>query len=250
MLIAATVLFSGCRKKPDPLITPPIDTSGVAADGHLKIVLENMAGTQVLVLNTGSYINAAGDTFTVSRYKYYITNIKLWRADSTFFAQPESYHFINEEMSTSKSFLIHEVPVGQYVSMTFLIGVDYDRNTSGAQTGALDVNNAMFWDWNTGYIMAKVEGTANGIGPMAFHIGGFDGANGVIRSRKLLFPVAANVTGTTTPEVHIKSDLLEWFKTPTTIDFSNLSLVMTAGFNAKTIADNYSDMFTVDHVQN
>jgi hypothetical protein len=253
VLLTAAVCLSGCRKKPDPVVEPQlIDSGGVVAnDGHLEIVFENMVGSQVLQLNAQTYTNEAGNSFTVETYKYYITNIKLWRADSTFYTEPESYHLINEEISSSKTILIHEVPKGEYTAITFMIGVDFDRNTSGAQTGALDPVNAMFWDWNSGYIMAKIQGTAVGIpGGYSFHIGGFEGKDGVLRLVTRQLPVAANVTGTGTPEIHIKSDVLEWFKTPVTIDFNTHSFVGSAGEDAAEIADNYADMFTVTHVEN
>ena len=250
LLLAGAVSLIGCRKKPDP-VAPVVNDPVVANDGHLEFVFENMAGSQVLQLGSGVYRNEAGDTFSVTAYKYYISNIRLWRADSTYFAEPESYHLINEQLSSSKSFTIHEVPVGNYTGISFLIGVDYDRNTSGAQTGALDPANAMFWDWNTGYIMAKIEGTAPGImGGIAFHVGGFQGKDGVLRMVNLSLPATANVTGSGTPEIHIKSDILEWFKTPVTISFDTMNIVTSAGPAAAQMANNYADMFTVDHVEN
>lgn len=252
VLLAAALWVSGCRKKPDPVPVPQlIDSGGVVTnDGHLEVVFENMVGTQVLQLNTQTYTNEAGNDFTVSAYKYYISNIKLWRADSTYFTEPESYHLINEALSGSRSFIIHEVPKGEYIAITFMIGVDADRNTSGAQTGALDPGNAMFWDWNTGYIMAKVEGTTAGGSPIGIHIGGFEGKDGVLRTVTLPLPAAANVSGSQTPEIHIKSDVLEWFKTPSIIDFNVTSFVTSAGPSAAKIADNYTDMFTITHVEN
>jgi hypothetical protein len=61
--------------------------------------------------------------------------------------------------------------------MEFMIGVDSARNNSGAQTGALDPTNGMFWSWSTGYIMAKFEGTSAqspaAANALKFHIGGF-----------------------------------------------------------------------------
>ena len=253
VLLIVAASLSGCRKKPDPVAEPQLIDSGVVPtnDGHLEIVFENMVGSQALQLNSGTYTNEAGNSFTVRMYKYYISNIKLWRADSTFYIEPESYHLINEEISSSKTVLIHDVPKGAYTAITFMIGVDVDRNTSGAQTGALDPMNMMFWDWNTGYIMAKIEGTAVGVpGGLGFHIGGFEGKDGVLRWVTRQLPAAANVTGAGTPEIHIKSDVLEWFKTPIIIDFNTHSFVGSAGENAAKIADNYADMFTVTHVEN
>jgi hypothetical protein len=42
----------------------------------------------------------------------------------------------------------------------FLLGVDSARNVSGIQTGALDPARGMFWTWNSGYVMAKIEGSS------------------------------------------------------------------------------------------
>lgn len=251
MVVALSV--SGCRKKPDPVVpVTPIDTGGINVnDGHLQIVFENMVGSQPLQLGGQSYTNEAGNAFTVSAYKYYISNIKLWRADSTYFTETESYHLINEGLASSKSFLIHDVPLDDYTAITFMIGVDYDRNTSGAQTGALDPANAMFWDWNTGYIMAKIEGTSPGIpSGISFHMGGFEGKDAVMRIVTLQFPEDAKVNGIKTPGVHIKSDVLEWFKTPNLINFNTNNIITSAGPEAAKMADNYADMFTVSHVEN
>lgn len=253
-LISAWCL-TGCRKRPDPVSPTIADTSGSgAADGHLKIVFENVVGSVPLQLGTSVYTNAAGNTFSVSTYRYYISNIKLWRADNTFYSEPESYHLINEALSASKSFTIHDVPGGDYQRVSFIIGVDSARNTAGAQTGALDPMNGMYWDWNTGYIMAKLEGKSpqsaaidSGI---VFHMGGFGGQYSVLRTVSLQLPQLANVTENKTPSIHIKSDVLEWFRTPTVIDFTTDFAIVDVGKEAAAIASNYSDMFTVDHVEN
>ena len=40
------------------------------------------------------------------------------------------------------------------------LGVDSLRNVTGVQTGALDPAMDMYWTWNTGYVMAKLEAAA------------------------------------------------------------------------------------------
>jgi hypothetical protein len=50
------------------------------------------------------------------------------------------------------------VPAGTYTGMYLTMGVDSARNVSGAQEGALDPANGMFWSWTSGYIMIKAEG--------------------------------------------------------------------------------------------
>ncbi|WP_316930094.1 MbnP family protein, partial [Hymenobacter sp. IS2118] len=50
-------------------------------------------------------------------------------------------------MPASQLLALKDIPVGDYQSVSFTVGVDSARNVAGAQTGALDPNNGMFWTW-------------------------------------------------------------------------------------------------------
>ena len=136
-----------------------------------------------------------------------------------------------------------------------MIGVDSTRNVSGAQTGALDPNNGMFWTWNSGYIMAKMEGrspsSTQPFGIILFHMGGFAGQYATQRWCTPAFnTLTSNVTATTTSTIHIKADIGEWFQAPVTVGFAAMNNVTTAGAQAAQIADNYADMFSVTGIDN
>jgi len=244
-MLAVLAAFSllGCRKKDDPV---------VATTGKLKVSIDNVAGTSPLSLDTTWYITEFGDSIKFTDYKYYISNIRLTTAEGTEFVEPESYHLINHRDPASQSFEISNVPFGNYTSITFMIGVDARRNTEGAQTGALDPIHSMFWDWNTGYIMAKLEAESpqspNGNNKVFYHAGGFKGVNSVLRTVNLPFPQHAKVTATGRPNAHLKCDIMEWFKTPNLISVAELNLAMTPGPDLRKLADNYQDMFSVDHI--
>ncbi len=250
LAILITILFgSSCQKRPDPIsnTTPPANTKPA-----LRLVFENKVGAQALVLNTKNYINENGDTFNVSAYKYYISNISLFTENNIEYKENESYHLINESDKNSKTFTIQNLPETAYTKIKFMIGVDSSRNVSGAQSGALAPDNGMFWDWNTGYIMAKIEGFSpqasiypNNLG---IHIGGFKGQYATQRWVTLTLPVKAIINSDKASTIHIISDISEWFKTPNKIDLSTLFVVGSEGIEAKTIADNYADMFSIDHV--
>src|SRR3989344_6080702 len=143
------LVVSACKKDPveqeDP-ITP------VTPTGSLKITFDNMFDTLDLGLDTVNYILDNGDKIKVSIFKYYISNIKLTDSDGKEFIETESYHLIDESSPESQKFTITGVPLKNYTSITFMIGVDSARNVSGAQTGALSATNNMFWTWSTGYI--------------------------------------------------------------------------------------------------
>ncbi|MCA8829344.1 MbnP family protein [Hymenobacter pini] len=236
-------LFSACKDDADS-VTPAI--------GPLDIEMDHLVGNTPLTLNTSTYTTPLGQQFTVSTFNYYLSNIKLKKADGTEYAEPESYHLVKESDAKTKMFTLTDVPAGDYTSLTFTIGVDSTRNVSGAQTGALDPTNGMFWTWNSGYIFTKLEGSspqAGGNKQLVFHIGGFKKPNNTIRT------VSPSLNGATiqirkdrTPAVHLQADVLKMFTGPNPVDFSTLSNTM-GGANSVKVADNQAaGMFRVDHV--
>lgn len=238
-----TVAFSACTDDAD--VTTP-------AAGTLDVEVDHLVGNVPLVLHTGTYTTSSGQQFTVSTFNYYLSNIKLRKADGTEYAEPESYHLLKHSDAATRAFTLTNVPAGDYTGFTFTIGVDSARNVSGAQTGALDPSNGMFWEWNSGYIYTKLEGSspqAGGNKQLLFHIGGFKKPNNTIRT------VSPSLNGATiqirkdrTPTVHLAADVLKMFTGPNTIDFSTLSNTM-GGSNSVKVADNQAaGMFRVDHV--
>ncbi|MCD6066263.1 MAG: hypothetical protein K0S33_1089 [Bacteroidetes bacterium] len=253
LIVIVAVVIASCKK--DPVDEPATPTPPAATTGSLKIEFENMVDTNELVLNSETYVNANNDSFTVSKFKYYISNIKLTKSDGTIFTESESYHLIDEDVTSSKVLTLSGVPFGNYTAISFMIGVDSTRNVSGAQSGALDPAKGMFWSWSSGYIMAKLEGnspsspaTNHGL---VLHMGGFSGTNSVLKTLTPSFNGSmANVSSTVTPEIHLKADIAEWFKSPTTVSFATTHTIHMGGAAAKSIADNYADMFSVEHIHN
>jgi len=249
LMFAVLVLITTACKK-DTIVTPVEDLPTVAPS--LNINFKALANNSVLVPNSKWYTNVSQDSFTVTKFNYYISNIKLTRSDGTVFTEPESYHLIRH-VEGSTSFTINNLPEGNYTAMEFLIGVDSLRNVSGAQTGALDVANVMFWDWNTGYIFFKLEGNYRSSvthgQDYTIHIGGFSGKYSCLQKCKLSFanPVVAQANKQS--GLYINSHVDEIFKSPTTLSFddyyASINLPMF-----QSISLNYKDMFVVDRIEN
>jgi hypothetical protein len=149
----------------------------------------------------------------------------------------------------------------------FIIGVDSLKSVSdiSQRKGVLDpVGGAagMYWAWNSGYIFVKVEGTS----PQAplnaatnerifqYHTGLFGGKDSRtlnnIKTVVLKGQEAAKVRKDhEAPEMHVYVDILEMFSSPTNISVA-VNPTSHAGPYSKTVADNYADMFKVDHVHN
>ncbi len=213
---------------------------------------KNYVGEESLKLDSARYKNELGQPYSVSKFKYYISNIRLKEASGYEYYWERSY-LLDQDDENSLQIIYKDIPRGNYISMDFLVGVDSIHNCSGIQNGDLDPVRGMFWTWNTGYVFLKLEGKApssNSPGHnFEFHIGGYQAPNNCIRKVTLKFsPQSLLVDGSKDPEVTIKADVSEIFKSPADIDFSKLSSV-TDFHHATMIADNYKDMFSILEVK-
>ncbi len=217
----------------------------------VKVRMEHMVGSQPLKLNTSVYVNAHADTFTVSMYKYYLSAFTFMSANGTEVSEPEGFHLVNESKRKTKEFDIEHIPSGTYSGISFTIGVDSIYNVTGAQGGDLDPINAMFWDWNTGYIMAKLEGNSPKApdGSFVYHIGGYAGKYSALRRVNIRFNEPLQVRAGKTAVITLSSDVAEWFKSPTVLDIATMPGIMTEGVESAMIADNYADMFSLQSVE-
>lgn len=255
------IVLVACKKdtKKDPVVTDtplpvtptPTTPTQTTTTGSLKITFRNVVDNQPLVLGS-AYVNANGESYTVSKFKYFISNIVLTKTGNVEWTVPETYQIIDQANDTSRTIVLKNIPEASYTSIKFILGVDSARNRSGAQSGGLDVAYAsdMYWSWAQGYIFLKLEGTAptstttgNSI---EYHIGGFGGANKTQRGFGYNFVSPALVSATSTPVLTFKTNVSELFQTPSTISFATMPTVLASGARAKQIADNYADMISFE----
>ncbi len=245
-VVAAALVVGSCTKRPNPGAGPDPGPDQEAKH-RVKVEFFNVVGSSSLSLNNQWYRNSHGDSFTVSKFNYYISNIEL--SGNGRYVEPESYHLVQQSVPGSLSFVMDSVPKGGYNTITLTIGVDSLRNVSGAQTGALDPANDMFWTWSTGYIMLKLEGKSPKStlpdSAIVFHAGGFSGKYATQRRVTLSLPHLMEVNAAGEYHIHINADVLQLFRSPTEFDFSVMPSVQSIGKDAKALADNYANMLTV-----
>jgi hypothetical protein len=215
----------------------------------LILQFNHVAGKNILVLNENIFMNESGQSYTITKFKYYISNIKLKTQGKKDIEVNRSF-LIDEEEPLTKQIELNDIPEGHYDEISFILGVDSIHNCSGIQSGDLDPVKGMFWAWNTGYIFLKFEGkspssNANG-NIVEYHIGGFTEPYNCIRQISLKLDL--NTGEKKEKTVQINADVSEILKSPFTIDFSKMPVV-TDKKNATKIADNYSDMFSIDQIK-
>lgn len=204
-----------------------------------------------LQLNSTSYTNAFNERFTVGTFRYYVSHIALRNtATESYSVADDQYFLINEADPASKEFTV-AFPPGKYNKVRFLLGVDSSRNVSGAQTGALDVINGMFWDWNSGYVMAKLEGSSDAATTpnkqFSYHIGGFRTGESALRTIALEMPVGIEITVDSQANGHISinADINTWFSGVYNLPIATTPFIHSPGGIALQYADNYAKMFSI-----
>ena len=235
--------------------------------GAVAVTFVNKVNGNPLVLNTGTYANKSGEAFTVSKFDYFISNIRLIRPDGSAYTVPQdnSYFLLRAADPTSQSFTLLGVPAGDYAQIEYMVGVDSLRNTAdiSQRKGVLDPGSShtsgMYWDWNTGYIHLKLEGTspaapqdATGANNFRYHIGLYGGyqSRTLNNLRTIRVPLGANATSShlaigpnLNTSIQLIADAGKLFDGPTPIKIAQYPDVMVAPISA-TVANNYATMFS------
>ncbi len=263
--LAVTLFFASfvsCKKTDADVIDPN-------AKNTVSIEFDNRVGDQKLVLGTPAYKNAAGETFSLTTFNYFVSNVSLKNETGTVVTFPNQYFLIRQADTKTLTVDLANVPAGNYSELSFMIGVDSLKSVGGAgeRVGVLDPTSygtdGMYWSWNSGYIFTKVEGTSTAIPTtvsptqtFALHVGGYGGgwnggAKTVNNLRTVTLPLAnrATVRGSIAPEIHLFVDAKQLFDGPTKISLATTNSVHSPAA-ATSIADNSRTMFQVDHVHN
>lgn len=255
VLLSAT-FFSACKKASDD--PAPVQTGSATIEFDNQFEKDPLDPTVYipLVLNTKTYTNAANESYTISKFRYYISNIKLKKADGSVYAVPESYYLIDAGATPDSEIELNNIPLGNYTGMSYVIGVDSARNVSGAQTGALDTSHGMYWDWNQGYIFMMFEGTSPqstaAANILQYHVGGFRNSTNTNALQTINHSFTntnytLNITGVGTPEVHL---MVEAAKVAKNQSFATMPTVHMPGAAAISISNDYASMFSFSHIHN
>ncbi|MEO6685097.1 MAG: MbnP family protein, partial [Dyadobacter sp.] len=203
------------------------------------------------------YKNSVGEDFTVTKFNYFVTNIKLLRADGTQYIIPQD--------SLSRTITLNRIPKGNYTGVEYILGVDSLRSVSGIEKrgGALDpsgdmAGDGMYWAWSSGYIFLKFEGyssqSTSANGKFYYHIGFFGGYDSKtvnnIKTIKLDFAGNKAMVGKDTiPEIGIIADVKKVFDGPVPLSIAKQPSVMFDFTLSSNVANNYKNMFRFEKIK-
>jgi len=221
-ILSATTLIAlaSCSSSDDNAVanTVTLDFNNTFNDTTIILGDEN---SSFATTNTSE----VGQVHHFSELKYVVSNIRLIKADGTEIPYnvnnlDDGATVINQTNPETLSYVLNEIPVGDYTEIKFGLGVKSDLNTLDQVSFPEFYDNAgandteMHWEWGTGYRFTKIEGfydTDNK--ELSFHSGStLEGAEGnctqgvdAYRDITLSLPTTATV-GNNGPTIFIKAD--------------------------------------------
>jgi hypothetical protein len=240
LLISGGLFITSCN--PD---------TATAESGTVTLEFENVFNDNAFTIGN-EYTIANGDVIKPSKLLYYISNVTLANTSgSEWYDVPNTYHLVDATNTESLKLELSDIPNNEYTQVFFTIGVDSTSNVSGAQEGALAVENGMFWSWNMGYVFMKMEGTVQDTIDFRYHIGGFTWNADNVKTVAVSVPAGSPiVVNSSTSTAHFMVNFAEFFKSPVNLDVAATPIIMSPNAASVIIAENYKDIFMIHHVHN
>jgi hypothetical protein len=218
------------------------------ADAELIIRFRAYVHGVPLELNK-QYKNPFGESFKISRFRFYASRIAPVYADSNIKSTAGSvYHLIDFSDSVSTC-LVLPVTAGLCNGIRFLLGVDSVDQIAGAQSGALDPARGMYWTWNSGFQSFKIEGYSPESGQpahlMAYHIGGYRHPFSTVWKIRIntTDDIAFRLTKENKITVEVPIELDYFFDGQTPLHIQEIPSCVTAGELAWKISENFIGSF-------
>ena len=224
-LVCSCVLFSSCNKKEKE------DEDTVVPTGTVMMHLHTFIEDEEVDLYNIPYSTHDGRAISLKLAQFYISDIELVKLDGSIYKVPDSKALKKLETDT---YLIGDVPVGNYTSVRFKVGLPPTSN----QTDFSNTSDSVMWFSKTksgdGYIFLNVQGSIDTseaytgtLTPFVYKIGSNTNYTQVEMPEKKFTVVAGEVY-----YVHLLADFNRLFKGIKINDNTNL--------HVNTIADNAS----------
>ncbi len=225
----------------------------------LTFKINHLYNNQAIMFDTILYTNAAGNNHSITRLRYIISNIRLYKSNGDS-VMIDGYHFVDYKGDPASDTYAPgvSIPKDNYTGIAFIFGLDSADNISNAYPDL----NAANWNWpemlGGGYHFMQFEGnfidTTGGTTGFAYHMGTarkITPTDTIFEQNWFLARLqnsSVNITGDAT--VFINMNLEQWFENPHTWNLDTLNNMMMPNYAAqKLMNDNGRSVFTFGGVQ-
>ena len=129
---------------------------------RLAVHIAHLFDGKPLEMETVSLRNRAGNTFSITRLAYLISDVTLLRADGSTVTLSNQPVYINPAEGR-ETFTLDSVPAGRYAGLSFHIGLPPSLNHADpsrypANHPLHPLVNRLHWGWQGGYVFLALEG--------------------------------------------------------------------------------------------
>lgn len=203
------------------------DPAGLEGFGTVIIQFDNVVDGTPVAMNTGTYTNAAGNEYSISKLEYTVSGFALTGASASF--DEDVVHYRDEGDAGTATLTITDVPAGEYDGLDFIWGIAAATNTAGSHP---DLDAAgMAWPamMGGGYHYMRHEGaftpTGGGTANFTTHLGPSMG-NDYSFAVMLDLPSAIRLDGGETAVIVVEMDVNQWYTSPNSYDFNDYGAIM------------------------
>jgi len=227
-----------------------------AKPGRVRLMFHHTVAGEPLVFNAMDYANAVGETYSVETLEYYVSDIVFHLvppAGTAPVAEADvpllDVHYVDAGDPATLELPGLELPPGTYDGVTFVFGLNEDRNVPGGLSPTPE-NINMIWPepLGGGYHYMKLEGKYSR--PDSAAVFGYTTHLGRTMTTPHFFFVSASfaplpVDGGTIA-LDITMDLAEWYEDPNLYRFPETPMIMGNNVLQGLLQENGATVFGVD----
>lgn len=237
-LLGIIFLINGCQKDDQT--------------GQITFIFDHEVQGKSLEFNQFDYLSPAGHPYSVTRLKYYISEMELTEENGTIVSLP-GVHYREVGVPETEQVTYIEIPQGKYTKLDFIYGLDEVTNVDG---GLPNTTTNINMEWpipgDQGYHYMKFEGKYDSLASgiiknFNLHTGATKGNQNYLR---ISMPLNSFNLVDENWEIKLMMDLNEWMQNPMVYDFETFGPMIMANQNAQDILKaNGVSVFSVESVQ-
>ena len=255
----AFITMLGCKKE---------QTTSTLDSGKIVLKFVHYVDGQPLVKDTMKYVNAAGNVYSVSDLKYFISDVILHKTNglNLLIYKNKDIQYVDEAVPQTTTWnVLDDIYAGDYDLISFTFGIDKEKNINFRFVNPPEVNMAWPDMMGGGYHYMMLNGfwkdNSNQKTPFNCHMGigqtysGINNTGMVTGFIQNFFNVRLKNSGFSihkgeTKEIQIIMNIDSWFKTPHVYDFNYWGgHIMQNQAAMQIVKENGVDVFTIGGIK-
>ena len=236
IIALSCTLFISCKNDTDDI--------DINFDAQVHFVFSHHVGSETLAFDTIKYTNAAGNNYSVSTLRYFVSDFVLTKDDGSKVTFDEIHYIDGTDESTFTFDPKIVTPAGEYTSLSFVFGLTEANNVTGAFVNPPDSNMEWPIPLGGGYHYMKLEGKFDSTALVKNYQAHF--------GRLMTTPNFININYDslfllvlgTEMTVECKMNINNWWTTPNTLDLNIMSGIMQNETIQHELHENGADIFT------